>query len=384
MKRRLVILTEIISPYRIPVFNALAKHNEIDLHVIFLAETDSTQRQWRVYKDEIEFSYQVLSSWRRRLGKYHVLLNWGLRSALRNALPDVIICGGYSYVASWQALWWAQRKRIPSIAWVESTARDLRRGHWLVESMKRRFLRACSAFIVPGKSSRDYLRSFGLQERRIFVAPNAVDTDYFAKQAEITRRSPGLRREAMGLPARYFLFTGRLVKEKGVFDLLQAYGALRAEVRSAVSLVLVGDGGCKAELERRAADFPPGSVRVAGFLQREQLAECYALAEAFVFPTHTDPWGLVVNEAMACSLPIICSRAAGCAQDLVSDGWNGRVIPPHDIGALASAMEDLARDKERRDAMGQRSCLRIQQNSPEACALGIAQAAVTCGELTNE
>ncbi len=62
MRRRLTITTEIIAPYRIPVFNALAEHPEIDLHVIFLAETDPTQRQWLVYKNEIRFSYEVLPS----------------------------------------------------------------------------------------------------------------------------------------------------------------------------------------------------------------------------------------------------------------------------------------------------------------------------------
>ena len=66
MKRRLVILSEIIAPYRIPVFNALARDGRIDLHVIFLAENDPKLRDWVVYKDEIRFSYQVLPSWRQR------------------------------------------------------------------------------------------------------------------------------------------------------------------------------------------------------------------------------------------------------------------------------------------------------------------------------
>ena len=73
MRPRLVILTEIISPYRIPLFNALVCRNEVDLHVIFLAETDPTLRQWRVYKDEIKFSYQVLPSFRKRIGRYNLL-----------------------------------------------------------------------------------------------------------------------------------------------------------------------------------------------------------------------------------------------------------------------------------------------------------------------
>ncbi len=101
MKRRLVILSEIIAPYRIPVFNALARHEGIDLHVIFLAESDPELRDWLVYKDEINFSYQVLPSWRRRFAGHNLLLNRGLKAALQQAAPDVILCGGYNYLASW-------------------------------------------------------------------------------------------------------------------------------------------------------------------------------------------------------------------------------------------------------------------------------------------
>ena len=101
---KLVLLTEIIAPYRIPVFNCLAEIDDIDLHVIFLAETDPTQRQWLVYKDEIRFSYEVLPSWRRRFGRHNVLLNRKLRPALQRARPDVIVCGGYNYLAAWECL----------------------------------------------------------------------------------------------------------------------------------------------------------------------------------------------------------------------------------------------------------------------------------------
>ena len=78
MTRRLVILTEIISPYRIPLFNALARRNDLELHVIFLAETDPGLRQWRVYKDEIRFSCETLPSWRTQIGRNNILLNRGI------------------------------------------------------------------------------------------------------------------------------------------------------------------------------------------------------------------------------------------------------------------------------------------------------------------
>jgi glycosyltransferase involved in cell wall biosynthesis len=374
MSRRVVIVTEIIAPYRIPVFNALAQHDGIDLHVIFLAENDCTQRQWLVYGEEIRFPYQVLRSWRRRMGRHSFLLNWGAEDALRQAEPDFIICGGYNYVASWQSISWAQRNRVPFGLWSESTTRDFRGGHMLVEFLKTRFLRNCDAFVVPGRSSVEYLRSYGVPDEVIFTAPNAVDTQLFAQRAAVVRGDAATHREALGLPPSFFLFVGRLVPEKGIFDLLNAYGALAPELRKEMSLVFVGDGAARSALLRRAAAINPGCIQMVGFAQREQLPTYYGLADIFVFPTHTDPWGLVVNEAMACGLPVISSDAAGCAADLVQSGSNGRVFSTGDIRQLASVMDELGRDAERRSVMGQRSIERIQQYSPEAWAEGMASA----------
>ena len=178
MKRRVVILTEIISPYRIPLFNALARHEAVDLHVIFLAETDPNLRQWLVYKEEIKFSYQVLPGWRKRVGRYNALLNRGVGRALTTADPAVILCGGYSYLASWQALLWARTHNTPFLLWSESNLQDQRRGHALVEFLKSEFLHRCSGFVVPGQSAQEYLRAHRIKDDLIFCAPNAVDNEF--------------------------------------------------------------------------------------------------------------------------------------------------------------------------------------------------------------
>lgn len=381
---RLVILSEIIAPYRIPVFNALARHREIDLHVIFLAESDPGLREWRVYKDEIQFSYQVLPSWRQRIAGHKLLLNRGMKEALRRANPDIILCGGYNYPAAWQALRWAGKHQVPFMAWIESTEQDFRSRKPAIEFLKKRFMKACSAFVVPGKSSLQYVMNYGVAEGSIFVAPNAVDTEFFAGAAAAARADVAACRQELKLPSRFFLFVGRLVREKGVFDLLEAYGKLSPEVRAAVGLVLVGEGSARAELTRRATQIKPGDVQFAGFLQREQLARYYALAETFVFPSQSDPWGLVVNEAMACGLPVISSEAAGCTADLVQDGWNGRAIRRGDVAQLAAAMEELARDSTMRTRMGNHSKERILTYSPESCAAGIVGAALSSGTFSQE
>jgi hypothetical protein len=87
MSRRLVLITEVIASYRIPVFNTLARRSKLDLHVIFLAETEAKFRQCYVYRDEIRFSYQILPSMRWRVGKQPA-------DQLNKPSPQIIICGG--------------------------------------------------------------------------------------------------------------------------------------------------------------------------------------------------------------------------------------------------------------------------------------------------
>jgi 1,2-diacylglycerol 3-alpha-glucosyltransferase len=379
MRRRLVILTEIISPYRIPLFNELAKQPEVDVHVIFLAETDPELRHWHVYKEEIRFPYSVLPSWRKRFGAYNILLNRGVGRALKSAAPEVILCGGYNYVASWQALAWARTRRTPFLLWSESNLQDMRPGHSLVEFLKDEFIRRCAGFVVPGQSAREYLQSRKVNDDRIFTAVNAVDNALFGAAAAEARRHEAESRAQCDLPDRYILFVGRLVKEKGVFDLLSAYAQLDARLRRDVGLVFVGDGAADRKLRQRAESISPGVVKLAGFAQREQLGTYYALAEMMILPTHTDPWGLVVNEAMACGLPVIVSSAAGCVADLVKENWNGLEVPPGDIPALAAAIEHLLADRGECARMGSNSLEHISNYSLAVSSSGIAAATAAIG-----
>lgn len=379
MSRKTVILTEIIAPYRIPVFNALARHAGVDLHTIFLAETDSTLRQWRVYTDEIRFSYEVLPSLRCRLGRKTVLINGGVWSALNKVHPEVIICGGYNYPASWEALVWARRYGAEFVLWSESNGRDARGGRAWTESLKSFFVSRCDRFVVPGKAAFEYLRSLGSPEASILTAPNAVDNSLFASGAEKSRRRATEFRENVKLPARFILFAGRLVPEKGVFDLLEAYAKLESSMRREVGLVFAGDGVSREEMAREAKRISPGQVCFPGFSQREDLAGFYGLAEVLVLPTHSDTWGLVVNEAMACGLPIIVTSVAGCSADMVVDGWNGYVVPPRDPERLSAAISLLLQQPELRKKMSVRCLEQIRNYSPEACADGLAAAAISAG-----
>ncbi len=145
-----------------------------------------------------------------------------------------------------------------------------------------------------------------------------------------------------------------------------------------MGLVFVGDGSERALLEERASKIVAGSIVFSGFVHRDELIAYYAMSDIFAFPTHSDPWGLAVNEAMACGLPIVITQVAGCAEDLVLDRWNGRVVLPRNPSQLAEAMKEVAGDSNLQRLMGQRSLERIGKYSPELCAVGMAQAIYSC------
>jgi glycosyltransferase involved in cell wall biosynthesis len=166
-----------------------------------------------------------------------------------------------------------------------------------------------------------------------------------------------------------------------VFELLSAYAKLKEQVRREIGLVFVGDGESRKQLQAQAAAISSSSgvIKFAGFAHREQLAAYYGLAEMLILPTYSDTWGLVVNEAMACGLPVILSSAAGCGVDLVRDGWNGLTIPPRDVSSLAAAMESLASDPGLGATMGTNSAQHISRYSSLHWAHGIAGAIEVIG-----
>ncbi len=377
MKSRVVIVTDIIAPYRIPVFNALARREDVDLHVIFLSETDASIREWRVYSDEIRFSYDVLRSWRWHVGKGNLLLNCGLSRAMARFKPDAVICGGYNHPAFWQALVWCKRHHVKFLLWTESNEHDARTRRPWIEALKGYFLRNCDGFVVPGKASFDYLLSLGSPAAGIVTAPNAVDNDFYAREGAKIRADGAAFREKFNLPARFILFVGRLVREKGVFELLEAYSRLCSSLRSQVGLVFAGNGVAKADLESLADVISPGKIVFTGFLHREDLPAVYALADILVLPTHSDPWGLVVNEAMASGLPVLVSEVAGCAADLVEDGKNGFVIPPNDANRLSRAIASMLNQPQLLKDMSLQSLNKIKNYSPDTCAAGFADAVLT-------
>jgi glycosyltransferase involved in cell wall biosynthesis len=361
---RLTLLTEIPAPYRIPIFNALAGRDDVELEVVFLRDRDP-KRPYRADPAAFRFRARTLPGLHVVRGSHWLIANAGVFGALVRTRPDAIVAGGWLQPAFWQALAFAKLRRRPLLAWVESTARDARGGSRRVESAKRLFVEAADGFLVPGSASRDYVASLGADPARIAIAPNAADLDLFA--TETARADRDTLRARLGLTGTTFLCVGRLAPEKGVDLLLRAL----ADVPG-VTLAVAGVGPEEAALRALAERSAPGRVRFLGFVAPARLVEWYAAADAFVLPSRSEQWSIPLNEAAAAGLPLVATDAAGAAHDLVADGVNGFLVPAGDVRALAGALERIAADEELRQRSRAESLRRAAAFTPAAWADAVA------------
>jgi glycosyltransferase involved in cell wall biosynthesis len=287
-----------------------------------------------------------------------------------------IVCstgGRIALPAAWAG---ARRARAPLILWTSLWAHPRSAAHLLSYPALRRLYRSADAVVTYGPHVSAYVRARGA--RNVHVAPQSVDNAYW-------RHGPSNPSAATAWPAGTavkFLFAGRATREKGLGVLIEAWSNSSLSAPSA-ALVLVGVGSA------------PPWVPAGGAVRRDvtwrepvaaaELRELYAAADVVVVPsiatrTFREPWGLVVNEAMNQSLPVIASDAVGAAAGgLVRDERNGLVVPAGDASALARAMRRLADDAPLRERLGAAGAADVQTYSHDAWAAGFAGALRSLG-----
>ena len=178
-------------------------------------------------------------------------------------------------------------------------------------------------------------------------------------------------RNSLGLPERYFLFVGRFAPEKNLVRLLEAYAGYRQTAgQSAWGLVLVGSGPLEKELRAQVEKLR--DVVFAGFQQKDTLPAYFGLASCLVLPSISEPWGLVVNEAMAAGLPVLVSNRCGCVPELVQPGVNGYVCDPLDTEEMARLLGVVSSDTAEAGRMGEASRHIVALYTPETWAQTLA------------
>ncbi|HEX8915581.1 MAG TPA: glycosyltransferase [Humisphaera sp.] len=262
---------------------------------------------------------------------------------LRRARPAAVVINGYNDPGRLRVLAWCKANGVPALLQGDSNVRGDRAAgvrRVVKRAVVGTFARAFDAFLPFGSLGRAYFRRYGAADSRIFEAPLEPDYDLIAA---VGPGAAAVAAARFSLPAgrRRLLYSGRLAPEKRVDLAIKAFAAI-ADRRPAWDLVVMGDGPLRDELR---AQVPPALARrvawTGGLTEPGAIFGLFAACDAFVLPSDAEPWALVINEAAASGLAIVCSDAVGAAPELVRDGVNGRVFPRGDAAALAAALLDV-------------------------------------------
>ena len=385
--RRILILASHVIQYASPVFRELARDLRLNLIVAYCSMQGAEPSMDPEFGVEVAWDTSLLEGYRwvrltnrspvPGLGRFFGLCNPGVWKTIREGRFDAVILPGYFYFTAWIAIAAAKWHGTPILFITDSHGLSSLRAQsaWRLR-IKRRLVRTILSLarmlMVSSSGGVEHLKSLGFSSDRIVLAPSAVDNAWWSEQAAKADRNAV--RAAWRIPPEgsVAFFCGKLQPWKATADLVEAF--TMAKVANSY-LAIAGDGPERGALERRAAELGLSDrVRFLGFLNQSQLPSAYCAADVLVLPSLYDAFGLVVNEAMLCGLPVVVSDRVGARFDLVRPGENGYVFPVGNVDALAAILREILSDAEKRERMGAAGRKRMETWSPREYADSVVRA----------
>jgi glycosyltransferase involved in cell wall biosynthesis len=343
------------TPYRAPLLDRVAALPEVDLTVLYAAETVAG-RTWRVDpRHRAVFLRGARLPGARKLLHHDYPVTPGIARALAGARPDVVVVSGWSTFAAQAAIAWCRLRRVPYVLVVESHDEGPRPG-WrrkVKGTVVPRVVGAAAGALVTGTLARRSMVARGAPPERVRVFANTIDVEAFGEQARrLAGRRTELREElGAGQDDVVVLSVARLAPEKGLDVLIHA----AAEAGDPRLLLVLAGSGPERESLVDLANVRGTRLMLAGDLDWGRIVDVYVAADVFALLSEREPWAVVVNEAAACALPLVLSDRVGAAHDLLRHGENGFLVEAGDVAAAASALRLLAADPALRAAFGARS-----------------------------
>jgi glycosyltransferase involved in cell wall biosynthesis len=339
--RRVVIVDDIPTPYRIALFKAIQDIAPFQLSVVWLAAR-GREKLWKLDLAGSGLDVYASRDWQffvRSLDR-RITVSRDIISIIKRLAPDVLITGGYHQTGYWQCLHYAMTRRVPLVCWAGATPATERSRNPVIHGAKRFYLRRCSRILAYGSDAAELFRMRGVDPARIHKIYNTTDLAAVRARTAAIRAQDGSSRGAMRL-----LSVGRIMRDKSIQCLLEPLARLRHEYQ--FEFRLVGDGPYREELERLVGKAGLAErVNFTGYVQQEHLGEHLAWADVFVFPSTYDVWGIVVNEALAGGLYVLSSILAGATADLIDPTISGCSFDPRSPASVECALRKALANPE--------------------------------------
>jgi glycosyltransferase involved in cell wall biosynthesis len=360
-KLRLAIVASHPVQYNAPWFRLLAASQQFDVMVFYTwsqaildAKFDpgfGRTIEWDIPLLE-GYQYTIVENTSLRPGSHHFkgIVNKYLNEEIERWQAQAVLVIGWAFKSHLSCLRYFKNK-IPVLFRGDSTF--LRRQHPI-----KAFLRLCwlkwvyrhiDCALYVGVANKQYFKKCGLKDAQLVFAPHAIDNKrfedtngYLSHQAIVWRQQLGIAPQELVL-----LFAGKLEAVKHPFFLLEIASKLQ---QLPVKVIIAGNGPLEKQLKEKAASMP--NVVFLDFQNQQRMPVLYRMANLFVLCSVSETWGLSVNEAMACGVPVLASNTCACTLDLLSNGKAGFTFNFNDASAVVRFVEDMIRDRRKLHQMG--------------------------------
>lgn len=330
---KVFILTTALAPYRIDYFNELGKH--CDLTVCFETKED-TGRDESWYKNDFKnFRAIFLSNWDKPQSR----IRTDVFKYMRHTNYDIAIAFEYSTPTA--LLFMLSNLLIRKPYCINGDGGFISNGI-AKSAIKRFFIKRAAACLASGKMAAQYFLHYGANKDQIlyhgFTSLDKSDIIYEAisceeKLAIKTELNISLKKTAITV--------GQFIHRKGFDVLITAW----EKVNPSYNLLIVGGGEKENEYIEQIRTLKLDNIKIVGFKKKEELVKYYKACDLFILPTREDVWGLVINEAMACGLPIITTDRCIAGLELIKDNENGFIVPVERADILAERIEKVMSDE---------------------------------------
>jgi len=367
--KKLLIVTNIPSPYRVDFFYYLQQNEkDYEIHIMFQSGNENSFRTWKGGEEKLDNVHFLKSRVIKKVGfdETEKFIPAGVGKELNEIRPEIVVCMEYNPCAI-MVKHWCNKKKVPYISWSDGT-RHSERNIGLLQRLSRKYIiRNSAAFIASSTATKENQIFWGADDKKIYISYLTVDVDKYMIDRTLDNRNADIIK---------LLFVGRVVKLKGLELLLPVIKRLEKNIH----LIIAGDGPELSEIKNMAEDLKIADrVDYKGYIEGDSLKKCYEESDVFILPTKNDCYGLVILEAMCAGLPVIVSKYADGAPDLVEDNVTGYIIDPYDPDQVESKIKNLLSDKRKLFEMGKAGRKKAEGFSFENVSKGFMEAVNIAG-----
>lgn len=361
---KLAVISPVPFYYHVPLYRYLANCSGIDLTVYFCLNRKPANQNDSSRKNLLSgYNYKFIrnySPFTSLTTSPFYLMNFGIWKEIKMNKYDAVVIQAWNNFTWWLIFFACLTFKTPVLFMTDANnLSDSSRSawkKWLKKNIFKKILfKKAAGFLTSGSVNEDFYKNYGApKEKMVELHYSYGYEDFLVKAEQLKSQKESIRKKFRIKEDDFvWLFVGRLVEEKNILILLEAYKNVN---RKNKKLFIVGEGPLQKKIEEHIKNLNIEEVFLTGFQPKEKLFDFYILSDALILPSTDEPWGMVINEAMCFGLPIITSDRVGAAVDLVRHGYNGFIVPSGNIDDLSLKLGQLTdMSKEQRAIFGDRS-----------------------------